>query len=694
MKIMQLTLLTAMIFVGQLAFGQYYYLTGSGDTPGGLNQDPAYPVGGGQVVGWTSILGPSVTTPSWSATQTIPFAFDFNGAPVTSYKVSSTGVLTFTTGAAAVPGATPAALPSASIPDNSVCVWGLEASGTNDNVSTKTFGSAGSQQHWVHFSSCTNGTIAWSYWSIVLEEGTNNIYIVDQRNTTGTGALSVGIQIDGTTAYSDPSSPSVGVTAGSDFNSVDDFYYTFIQGTQEQNEVALVSFDILPYIGIGNTNITGTIQNLGSDPITTLTVTWDDGTGPYTDNITGLNIASNATYSFTSPTQLTSAAGQSYAIDLSVSIVGDADLTNNDISKTTVSLTSIPAKYVVGEEKTGTWCGWCPRGAVGMANMESVPEFIGIAIHNGSNDPMVVSSYDGSIGTYIPGGYPGGGVDRVISGNPSAQNFLAMHNQRVSDIVPCDVKNISAVYSSTTNDITVSAETEWYGSIDGNYRLSMVLVEDDVVGTGTGWPQVNYYDGGNNGVMAFPAGLNNDFDFSTGGDPAFPAQFLGYDHVARYLSSNNILGDPASLPTGNVPVGVYPYTFSAAPSNIIDNLEKAHAIVMVINADNGEILNAYKAPITGGGVGIAELENEYDLNLYPNPTSNVVNVAFNIQSAANASISIVDALGNVVVASEAVSLDGGSQNVTFDTSLLSSGLYFVNLNVDGKVTTQRLSVAH
>ena len=54
----------------------------------------------------------------------------------------------------------------------------------------------------------------------------------------------------------------------------------------------------------------------------------------------------------------------------------------------------------------------------------------------------------------------------------------------------------------------------------------------------------------------------------------------------------------------------------------------------------------------------------------------------------------VDALGNVVVASEAVSLDGGSQNVTFDTSLLSSGLYFVNLNVDGKVTTQRLSVAH
>jgi len=393
MKLMRLSLIAGLTLFGQLAFGQYYYTTGSGDTPGGLNQDPAYPAGSGQVAGWNSILGPSVGTPTWSANQTIPFAFNFNGAPVTSYKVSSTGVLTFTTGAVAVPGATPAALPDAAIPDNSVCAWGLEASGTNDNVSTKTFGSAGSQQEWIHFSSCTNGSIGWSYWSIVLEEGSDNIYIVDQRNTTGTGALSVGIQIDAATAYSDAASPAVGATAGTDFNSADDFYYTFIQGTQPQNEVELVSFDLLPYVGVGGTDIMGTVQNLGSDPITTLTVTWDDGTGPYMDNIP-VNIASNASYNFTSPTQLNAVAGTGYTIDLNVTITGDADLTNNDLQMGTVALTSIPTKKVVGEEKTGTWCGWCPRGAVGLANMESVPEFIGIAVHNGSNDPMVVSSYD------------------------------------------------------------------------------------------------------------------------------------------------------------------------------------------------------------------------------------------------------------------------------------------------------------
>lgn len=688
MDLRSISLAIGIMLFGQFAFGQYYYLTGSGDTPGGLNQDPAYPTGGGQVGGWSSVLGPSVGTPTWSADQTIPFAFNFNGSPVTTYKVSSTGVLTFSTSAVAVPGATPAALPSASIPDNSICAWGLEASGSNDNVSTKTFGSAGSQQEWIHFSSCSNGSIGWSYWSIVLEEGTNNIYIVDQRNTTGTGALSVGIQIDATTAFSDPASPAVDATAGSDFNSVDDFYYTFIYGTQPLNEVKLVSFDLLSYVATGGTDISGTVQNLGADPITSLSVTWNDGTGANQDNIP-VSIPTNGTYTFTSPTQLAAVAGQSYSIDLNVTCAGDADLTNNDATTSTVALTQLPTKYVVGEEKTGTWCGWCPRGAVGLANMESVSDFIGIAIHNG--DPMTVSAYDNSIGTYIPGGYPRGGVDRVANGNPAAANFLAMHNARVSDIVPCDVKNLSAVYTGSTGNIVVSAESEWYGTVSGDYRFSCVIVEDDVVGTGSDWNQVNYYSGGSNGVMAFPAGVNFAFDFSTAGDPVDPLEFGGYDHVARYLSSNDILGDAGSLPAGAVPLGVHSHTFAPIPASVTNDLEKSHAVVMVVNSTTGEILNAYKTSITGD-VSVTELDNNMELKLFPNPATDVVNVSFQLQDAADAIVTVTDALGNTVMESGVASLDGGENHVKINVTSLPSGFYFVNLHVAGTVATQRLVV--
>ena len=85
-------------------------------------------------------------------------------------------------------------------------VWGLQGTGSNDNIVTKTFGTAGGRQHWVFFSSYTAGS--WSYWSIVMEEGTDNIYIVDQRHSTAANPqITAGIQIDGSTATMVAGSP-------------------------------------------------------------------------------------------------------------------------------------------------------------------------------------------------------------------------------------------------------------------------------------------------------------------------------------------------------------------------------------------------------------------------------------------------------------------------------------------------------
>ena len=690
---MKTLILICSLLICGLSFGQYYYYTSTGDTPGSLNQDPAYPDGSGQVSGWVSLLGPSVDPAEWSAVQSIPFPFNFNGVPVTEYKVSSSGVLTFNTSAANVPGTVSLALPDPSIPDNSICIWGLNATGTNDNVSIKTFGSPGSQQEWIHFSSCTNGSIGWSYWSIVLEEGTDHIYIVDQRNTSGEGALSVGIQIDATTAISDPASPNVDATAGTSPTSEDDLFYTFLYGTQAQNEVKLNSFDLLPYIGFGSINLSGTVQNLGTDPINTLTVTWDDGTGPYSDDITGLNILSNETYDFTSPTALNAVGGEAYTISLSVDIVGDADSTNNDDEIATVALTEIPTKYVVGEEKTGTWCGWCPRGAVGLANMESVSQFIGIAIHNGSNDPMVVTAYDDNIGDYIPGGYPRGGVDRVENGNPSADNFLAMHNERVATVVPCEVTSLTAEHNSATDKINVSVDSEWYGNISGNYRFSCVLVEDDVLGDDDGFLQVNYYDGGANGPMAFPPGINNEFDFATGGDPADPYQFDGYDHVARYLSNNDILGNAGSLPSGQVSMGVHSYSFNPIPASFVDDVNKAHAVVMIVNSETGEILNAQIASIQSDA-SIAEMNNDFELNLYPNPASDKLVVSFDVLGEQNTYIIITDVLGNQIMNLKKTFPMNETQNIVLDTSTLSSGVYVLSMRSGKYTSNQKFSISH
>lgn len=676
MKLKRIFLIVGIALMSQLAFSQYYYTIDTGDTPGGLNQDmtlinPAVSVGG-----WTNLMGPSVATPTWSAIQTIPFAFNFNGSAVTNYKVSSTGVLTFTTSAVAVPEAIASALPNVAIPDNSICIWGMEASVNTSYVTTKDFGVTGSKQHWILFSSCANGALPWSYWSIVLEEGTNNIYICDQYDWSTTGALTVGIQINSTTAYSDPLSPSVPSSANVSVTSSDDRYYTFIQGVQLVDDAELVSLDYLPYAAPGTVDIKGSILNKGINPITALTITWDDGSGPNVDNITGLNIPSNEAYDFISPTQLNAVGGISYPIEVNVSFTEDVDPTNNDLSKPIYGLDSIPKKYVVGEEKTGTWCGWCPRGAVALANMESVSDFIGIAVHNG--DPMTVSSYDGSIGDYVPGGYPGAGVDRAETVDLIGPGFLPMHNIRIATAIPCDVKNITAEYNLTSNDITVSAESEWYGDISGDYRFSCIIVEDDIIGTGTDWLQHNYYADGASGVMAFPAGINFGYDFSTGADPEDPAQFGGYDHVARSLSSNDILGDAGSLPAGLVPLGVHSHTFDPVSANLVNDVSKCHAIVMIVNSTTGEILNAYKAAITGGGVGVLELENNFELKLYPNPAKSLVNI--NSESAIE-SITVYNFAGQVVFA-EMIN------NTTYqiNTSKFDTGIYLFQVETkEGRI---------
>ena len=171
-------LLAAILCTGLATQAQYYYLpftSNPGQNPGNLNTDGEYPVGGGLPAGWTTIRTSSAT-PAWSNLQTLPFAFNFNGAPVTDYKVSTTGILTFDVASAlAAPASASQALPSALIPDNSVCVWGLQGTGANDNVVTKTFGTAPNRQHWIFFSSYSipGNTAGWTYWSIVLEETTN-----------------------------------------------------------------------------------------------------------------------------------------------------------------------------------------------------------------------------------------------------------------------------------------------------------------------------------------------------------------------------------------------------------------------------------------------------------------------------------------------------------------------------------------
>ena len=231
----KITLLIAALFTGSVAFAQYYYLPAQAGNPGGLNNDTEKPfLTDMAALGWADVQGTS-STDVWSSNQTIPFSFTFNGSGKTSYKVSTTGILTFDLTATSVPSSSNGGLPSTSIPDNSICLWGLEVSGNNDHIGSKTFGTAPNRQHWISFFSASNPTSSqtnYTYWSIVLEESSNKIYVVDQQNRRAPD-YTIGVQFSSASAVFHPASPSVSAIAGRSVTTpADNVYYTFSPGAQ------------------------------------------------------------------------------------------------------------------------------------------------------------------------------------------------------------------------------------------------------------------------------------------------------------------------------------------------------------------------------------------------------------------------------------------------------------------------------
>ena len=191
----------------------------------------------------------------------------------------------------------------------------------------------------------------------------------------------------------------------------------------------------------------------------------------------------------------------------------------------------------------------------------------------------------------------------------------------------------------------------------------------------------------------FPPGINNEFDFATGGDPADPYQFDGYDHVARYLSNNDILGNAGSLPSGQVSMGVHSYTFNPIPASFVDDVNKAHAVVMIVNSETGEILNAQIASIQSDA-SIAEMNNDFELNLYPNPASEKLVVSFDVLGEQNTYITITDVLGNQVMHLKKTFPMNETQNLVLDTSTLSSGVYVLSMRSGKYTSNQKFSISH
>ena len=470
---------------------------------------------------------------------------------------------------------------------------------------------------------------------------------------------------------------------------VDDISYTHLPATLPPLNGGVSFISQISGIAGLSYDVIATARNLGEFEINSFDLTYNYNGIDITENITGLNLASLETYEHTFGTALTPVLGNN---DLTVTISNVNGVSPDDDSSDDSKVISIdpivPAegKVVVGEEATGTWCQWCPRGAVYMDLFEEQygDYWVGIAVHNG--DPMTDATYDTGIGSMI-GGYPSAVVDRGADVDPSAMNADFLDRLLTE---PSGVITNGAIWDPVTRELQVSVKSTFSQSVNNDYRLACVLSEDGVTGTDAGYNQSNAYAGGGNGVMGGYESLPS----------SVPAAQMVYDHVARAIAPSfdgSSVFFPANVNAGESVVSNYFFTLPADWD--ADNM---HIIGLLISPD-GRIDNAGSTSISEAvsngyelGPNLGEtnpLDFQIDdvLKLYPNPTSAKLNVTLDMGNSNMNELKVYNYKGQVI---ENFNLKAqfGSWTYTLDVAKFTPGVYAVSYASDKGIAMKRFVI--
>ena len=714
---MKKLLLTASIALSVFfAQAQYYTLSfpNAGENPGNVNtEDTEYPVGGGISPGWTTILT-TQASPTWSPVQTIPFAFEFNGNAVSQFKVSSSGVLTFDLNAGTAPASSAVTLPNAAVPDSSICILGINGTGASDNIVTKTFGTAPNRQHWIHFSSYSASGTDWTYWSIVLEETTNNIHIVDQR-TNGAVSLTLGIQFDAATALSVNGSPAVPSYSINAPDPSDNSYHTFYNGVQPMYDIKNVSIDNSVFHEVSTPNtITGTIRNLGSETVTSVEVNYTvDGGAPVTATISGLNLASGASTTYSHPTAWTPAIIQTYTLETEVTLVNgnvDANVGDNLASKDIVSHPTAVARTPLLEAFTSSTCGPCNPGNVNVNNVLSnfQGEYSKVNYQMswpGTGDPYYTDE-GGDRRTYydvnsVPNIFTDG-ANGINSNNYTANDFTSAQMQPAFISMETDATVHNEVVYEVVNGQLEVVESKWVLNAS-SWFTPLINLPSNLVAHHAINEKLTFENIKSNGETEFehvmkkmmPSAAGQSLSAVSANDTVMLSNT--HEFVGDYRLSNDAL-DPINHSiehsieefsdleivfwiqtpaTGEIWQSYHQDVVVGDEVSNLTTLEENGETIYVIDNDTFELFGGVVVPL-----GIKD-NNEPTFKVYPNPAKDLVYIA---GTEGMANVTMFDVQGRVV---KLVS----TQSNTIQVSDLPTGMYIVRIENNDIVKNVRVSVA-
>ena len=344
------------------------------------------------------------------------------------------------------------------------------------------------------------------------------------------------------------------------------------------------------------------VTNIGQNPLTSIdyTITSDGETGAEQH----ADVASPITFNNIGEVEITIDADSELGVKtktLTITKVNGNEnaSSNNSVSFPLYTVVQLATHRVTVEEYTGTGCGWCPRGMVGMEKLRHTfgDSFVGIAVHQyNSGDAMYIApnsyanlNFDGAPQCtlerrYYTDPYYGNGED-------ICDDFRAVLARQ-----PLVAVDVEAMWNEDQSKVNAKATVQ--SLADGaNYKIEYVLIGDGITGTASGFKQSNYYPN-----YYSSSSLPEDLaPFGSGGQYGTTSVAgLTFNDVAlssSYVSGSNQASQLTNL--SNTEPAYSEYTLNLPTKTVLLNaIDREQVYVAVLLVDNsGKIANAAKAKV-------------------------------------------------------------------------------------------------
>lgn len=369
-------------------------------------------------------------------------------------------------------------------------------------------------------------------------------------------------------------------------------------------------------------------------------------------------------------------------------------------------------KKVILEDLTGVKCGWCPEGAVMAEDLyKAKPStFIPVAIHTGSytspSSPLRTAHGD-AINTMLkPYGYPAGAVDRKnyppghVPGAP--QNYDKWTGLAMSRGVWQDAINVrmalDGVVSVSFSNMKKNADGSYEADVNAKFtklpaagvplKLQVYILEDSIRATKTD---------------ALLAQDNYSANVQAGASPLDPWYHNNVLRTSLLNVAPDYYGDGTTIPAVPALNTVYTKHIKFTP----DAAWKAKQLRVLafvayngdgtLAADKKEIINADQVYLKSFfPTGVEQTKAAVSMMAYPNPArvSDVIRLQYNIEEGAKVTMTVTNALGQVVGAPYVSEETAGSHIIQWSAAdyNLPAGMYIMQVSTPNGSQSQKVNI--